>query len=50
VPRDPNHTSGWDYDALTNSITFYGATCDQLQSGTVSSVRVDWGCAGPVVN
>ncbi len=50
VPRDTSHATGWDYDPLTNSISFYGGTCDQLQSGSVSSVRVDWGCGGPIVN
>ena len=50
VARSPAHIDGWDYDPVTNSITFYGAACDQLQSGTVGSVRVDWGCGGPIVN
>jgi len=49
VPRDPGHLNGWDYDPLTNQITIYGAACDQLQSGSVSAVKVDYGCGGPVV-
>ncbi|RMH44875.1 MAG: VWA domain-containing protein [Deltaproteobacteria bacterium] len=50
VPRNPSHADGWDYDPATNSITFYGATCDQLQSGSVGEVRVDYGCGGgPIV-
>jgi hypothetical protein len=49
VPRNPSHQSGWDYDPATNSITFYGATCIKLQSGSVSSVHVDYGCGGPVI-
>jgi hypothetical protein len=49
VPRSPGHNDGWDYDAGTNSVTLYGAACDELQSGSVSSVEVDYGCEGPVV-
>lgn len=49
VPRSPSHADGWDYDPATNSITLYGSTCDDLQSGAVSTVRVDYGCGGPVV-
>lgn len=49
VPRDPSHAGGWDYDPATNSITFYGAACQQIQSGGVGSVNVDYGCGGPIV-
>jgi hypothetical protein len=50
VPRSPSHTNGWDYDPTTNTITFYGTACDELQSGTVASVHVDYGCGGPVID
>lgn len=49
VPRSPGHNDGWDYDAGSNSVILYGAACDQLQSGSVSALRVDYGCEGPVV-
>ncbi len=49
VPRDPGHQNGWDYDAVSNQITIYGAACDELQSGSVTEVTVDYGCGGPVV-
>ena len=50
VARSPSHADGWDYDAATNSITFYGAACAQVQSGAVTSVHVDYGCGGgPVI-
>jgi hypothetical protein len=49
VPRDPSHGTGWDYDASTNTITFYGSTCDQIQSGTGSNVGVDYGCGGVII-
>ncbi|MCE9578553.1 MAG: VWA domain-containing protein [Deltaproteobacteria bacterium] len=47
VPRDPGHTSGWDYDPATMTVTFYGGFCDQLQAGTVTDVDIVYGCAGP---
>jgi len=49
VPRDPSHGTGWDYDPATNTITFYGSTCDQIQQGTGSNVGVDYGCGGVVI-
>jgi hypothetical protein len=50
IARDPSHQSGWDYDAGSNSVIFYGATCAQIQSGTAGNVNVDYGCGGPVVS
>jgi hypothetical protein len=47
VPRDPNHQEGWDYDANTNTITFYGSYCDGLQNLEVDDVDVVWGCDEP---
>jgi hypothetical protein len=49
VPRDPSHGTGWDYDAASNTITFYGSTCDAIQNGTGSDVGVDYGCGGIVI-
>jgi hypothetical protein len=49
IPRNPAHTSGWDYDPATNTITFYGAECTALQSGSVVGVDVDFGCPGPLI-
>lgn len=49
IPRNESRTSGWDYDAATNTITFYGAECTQLQSGSVANVDVDFGCPGPLI-
>jgi hypothetical protein len=48
IPRDPSHTRGWDYDAATNTITFYGAECAAVMSGAVTDIDVDFGCPGPV--
>ncbi len=49
IPRNEGHTSGWDYDPSTNIITFYGAECAQVQSGSVASIDVDFGCQGPLI-
>lgn len=42
VARDA--LDGWDYDPAQNTITLFGAACTELQSGTVSSVNIDFGC------
>jgi hypothetical protein len=47
IPRDATHADGWDYDAATNSVTFYGAACDLLKSGKVSDVDLVYGCSEP---
>ncbi len=47
VPQDPTHMSGWDYDAQTATLTFYGEQCDQLKSGTVTDVDIVIGCEAP---
>jgi hypothetical protein len=44
IARDTTHASGWDYDAATNQITFYGAICQALQSGQVSDLVIVYGC------
>jgi Mg-chelatase subunit ChlD len=49
VPRDPSHATGWDYDAGANSITFYGDTCNSIQTGTGANVGVDYGCGGVII-
>lgn len=49
IPRNMSHTSGWDYDPATNTITFYGTECEQVQSGSVTNIEVDFGCPGPLI-
>lgn len=49
IPRNEAHTSGWDYDAASNVITFYGPECERVRSGDVASVEVDFGCPGPLI-
>jgi hypothetical protein len=48
LPRDPTHTAGWDYDPLTNQITFYGVDCDKLKAQQVQDVDVVFGCDTPI--
>lgn len=47
VAQDPSHTQGWDYDAATNQVTFYGVTCDAIKAGTVMDVDIVFGCDEP---
>ena len=49
IPRDQSHSSGWDYDTGTNTITFYGSECSTVESGTIVSIDVDYGCPGPLI-
>jgi hypothetical protein len=44
VARDPMHGGGWDHETGTNRLTFYGATCDDLQSGRVTDLVIVYGC------
>ncbi len=50
VPRDSSHSNGWDYYPDASTITFFGMACDDVQSGSISSVEFFFGCPGPVVN
>ncbi len=43
VTRDTTHKTGWDYDATTKHLTFYGATCDQIRTGG-QNLSVVFGC------
>jgi hypothetical protein len=46
IPRDPGHMDGWDYDATTKTVHFYGGTCDRIKHGAVASESVVFGCPG----
>ena len=50
VARDPGHTDGWDYDASTETLTFYGAACDALESGDVTDLNIVYGCPSAAVD
>jgi hypothetical protein len=47
VPKDPTHADGWDYDPMTNQVTFYGPTCEALKAGTITDVDIVFGCDEP---
>jgi hypothetical protein len=41
IPRDPNHTNGWDYtDSTFTAVDIYGATCDGLTNGALTIVKI----------
>lgn len=47
VSRDPTHMKGWDYDAGSNQVTFYGQECEDLKAGNVTDVDIVFGCDEP---
>jgi hypothetical protein len=47
IPRDASKTNGWQYDAPTNTVKFYGAACAQIETGIAKSVDVVFGCDAP---
>jgi len=49
VDRDTTHMNGWDYDPDTGEVTFYGASCDALENGSVSDLAIVYGCPNPDV-
>jgi hypothetical protein len=47
VPRDPTKATGWEYDPKTNTVTFFGGSCDEIKSGKVTDVAIVFGCNRP---
>ena len=47
VLRDATHMKGWDYDAGSNQVTFYGQQCEDLKAGVVTDVDIVFGCNEP---
>ena len=39
--------NGWDYDAKTNQVTFYGVACAMLKAGKVKDLDIVYGCNKP---
>lgn len=50
VTRDQTGSDGWDFDAGTNTITFYGAACESLQDGEVNDLQIVYGCPSSPVD
>lgn len=42
LPRDP--IDGWDWDPITNQITFYGALCQSLKDGDIADIDIVLDC------
>ena len=49
IARDPSHMEGWDYDEMTQTLSFYGTACDRLRNREVDDLDIVFGCPGPVV-
>jgi hypothetical protein len=48
IPRDTTHTNGYDYvDGTMMSIQIYGSWCDQVMSGAIHEVGVNFICLIP---
>ncbi len=43
----PDAANGWVYDPATQTVTFHGQSCQNLQSGSVKNVSVVFGCPDP---
>lgn len=48
VGQDPAHQDGWDYDPGTNTVTFYGPSCDAILGGQTDNVKIQFGGCGEV--
>jgi hypothetical protein len=44
VPHDPSQQQGWDWNPGTNTLTFYGQSCDDIRGGQTEQVRIEFGC------
>jgi hypothetical protein len=49
VDRDPAGADGWNYDAESRTVTFYGSPCQALRDGDATDVDIVFGCAGPTL-
>ena len=48
IPFDPTNMEGWNYDAMTSTISFYGSFCQQLKDNEVWDIDIVFGCDEPV--
>ena len=48
VERDTTGAGGWDYDEASNQVRFSGASCESLESGSVTDLVIVFGCPGGV--
>jgi len=47
ILRDTTKMVGWDYDATSKQLTFYGTDCASLQNGKVKDLVIVYGCPQP---
>ncbi|WP_181233451.1 VWA domain-containing protein [Enhygromyxa salina] len=47
ILRDLGHDDGWDYEAESNQVTFYGPPCELMQSGQIMDLQFVFGCPEP---
>ncbi|HEY4241469.1 MAG TPA: VWA domain-containing protein [Kofleriaceae bacterium] len=47
IPYDPTDMEGWDFDAASSTLTFYGTACDSLRMDPTITVDVIYGCPTP---
>lgn len=50
VARSLSGIEGWTYNPFSNKIEFTGQACLSLKSGDVAELRVEFGCAGPIID
>lgn len=47
VAQDGSQQNGWDYDPVSNKLTFYGQACADLEQNKVQDLRILYGCKPP---
>jgi len=45
IPSDPQN--GWTYDPTSNTLTFHGSSCSDIEQGKVSDIQVIYSCQKP---
>jgi hypothetical protein len=47
IPQDTGHENGWDFEAGSGKVTFYGKACQALSGGSVKDLDFVYGCKQP---
>ena len=47
IPQDTGHADGWDFEAGSGKVTFYGKACQALSGGLVKDLDFVYGCKQP---
>jgi hypothetical protein len=43
-PADPNRVNGWSYQASTDRVTLYGASCEKVSQNPGAKINIVYGC------